>query len=83
MSDATAEEPGGPSLAAFLLGTGSVTAVFLTVAALRFPPRIAQLFSLVIASVTIFTLIVGGVLQWLGYFDSDFLAPSLPTRDDE
>ena len=73
------------NLAGTLLIVGSVTAVFTAVVVLAFPVSIARLFSLVVASVTIITLIFIGVLQWLGVVSRDVLSPEAarsPEGDD-
>ena len=73
-SDAGDDADDDLNTASMLLVVGSVAAIFTAVAMVAFPLSIARLFALVVASVTIITLIVIGVLQWLGVMNRDVLS---------
>jgi hypothetical protein len=61
----------GPNLAAFLLTAGGVTAVFIAIFVFAFPEPINQYFAGIVLGVTVITLIVGMVLDLLGYFGDE------------
>ena len=69
-------EETGPNLGAFLLTAGSVTVVFVAVFVFAFPEPINQYFAGVVLSVTVVTLIVGMVLDLLGYFGDEAKVPA-------
>jgi|GEM_PF-643277 len=73
-------EESGPNLAAFLLTAGSVTAVFVAIFVFAFPEPINQYFAGIVLAVTVITLIVGMVLDLLGYFGDE---AKVPAPDDE
>ena len=59
------------NLGAFLLTTIGVTAMFTAIFVFTFPPPIDQYFSAIVISVSVVTLIIGMVLDLLGYFEDD------------
>ncbi len=68
------------NLGAFLLTTIGVTAMFTAIFVFTFPPPIDQYFSAIVISVSVVTLIIGMVLDLLGYFEDD---PSVLTETTE
>lgn len=64
------EEDAGPNFAAFLLTVGGVTVVFIAIFIFAFPGAIGRFFAAAVVAVTIITLMLGMVLDLLGYFGS-------------
>lgn len=81
--EAAAAASGGEefeNLGAFLLTVTGVTAMFVAIFTFAFPPPINQYFAGIVLSVTVVTLIIGMVLDLLGYFSDD---ARVLTDDDE
>ncbi|ERG90694.1 MAG: hypothetical protein J07HQW1_00721 [Haloquadratum walsbyi J07HQW1] len=64
------DDGAGPNFAAFLLTVGGVTVVFIAVFIFAFPGTIGRFFAAAVVTVTIITLMLGMVLDLLGYFGS-------------
>lgn len=81
--EAAATASGGEefeNLGAFLLTVTGVTAMFVAIFTFAFPAPINQYFAGIVLSVTVVTLIIGMVLDLLGYFSDD---ARVLTDDDE
>jgi hypothetical protein len=77
----TEDSSSGPNLAAFLLTVAGVTVAFITVFVFSFPGIIGRFFAGAVIAVTIITLIVGMVLDLLGYFGNQQKILTQPTPD--